>query len=79
MVNGLMGPIALDVFGPLDITNTSCVFPFPAIFALQDTWIHICSAYSSNEASNIEVSVDNYLSFGTILYVLDINPDYSHV
>ena len=79
MVNGLIGPITLNAFGLLDTTNTGCVSPFPAIFALQDIWIHIYSTYSSNKASNIEVSVDNCLSFGTVLCIPDFDPDYSHI
>jgi len=55
------------------------MFPFPAIFALQNSQVHICSLYSGNKASYIEASVDNRFSFGTALSISDVNPDDSYV
>ena len=74
-----MRPITLNIFGPLNTTYASYVFPFPTILALWDTQVHVGSVNYSDKASYIEVSVDNFLGIGPILCVPNVNPNYSHI
>ena len=50
--------ITFNAFGPLDSTQESGVAPFPAILALGDSRIHICSFNHSNVIAHVETSVD---------------------
>ena len=79
IVDCLMGTIALNTFGPLDTTNTCYMPPFPTVFTLQDTWVHICTTYYSNETSHVKLLVNDQFGLGTILCVPDINPNDGHV
>ena len=79
MVDCLMRTIALDTFGTLDMTNTHYVSPFPTVFTLRNTWVHICTIYCSDETSYIETLVNDQFGFGTILCVPDINPNDGYV
>ena len=58
MVNGLMQAIAFDTFCSLYSTNAGSVIPFPAVFALGDAWIHVGTAHSSDEPSNVKSLVN---------------------
>ena len=40
------------------MTYKDNVAPFPAIFALKNTRVHICTTNSSNVTSNIEASIN---------------------
>jgi len=40
--------IALNTFSSLDMTYTSCISPFPAVFVLQNARVHIHSMNSGN-------------------------------
>ena len=40
---------------------------FPIVFTLRNTGVHVYTTDSSNIITNIELSVDNTLSFGTVL------------
>ena len=79
MMNSLVRPVTFNAFSPLDTTYPSHVTPFPAILALWDSWVHVCSLYHSNKASHIEVSVDDHFCIGTILCVPYVNPYYGHI
>jgi len=74
-----VGPIALNVFGPLNATNSCHVTLFLAILTLQDSRVHIYTMYCSNKASYIEASIDDFLHVGTILHVPNVDPDNSHI
>ena len=50
-----------------------------AILALRDTRVHVSSTDSSYVLVYVEASVDQILSFGTILGVPYVNPNDSHV
>jgi len=71
--------IALYAFNLLNVANTHHMTLFPAIFTLQDFWIHVGSLYHGNEASYIEVSVDDFLSIESTLSVPYINPNNSYI
>jgi len=58
MMLRFMRTITLDVFGPMDSTRESGVSPFPAILALGDSGIHICSSNHSNVIAHVETPVD---------------------
>ena len=68
VVNSLMGTIVLDTFRTLNIAHTSCMSPFPAVFALQYSRVYICSIHYSNEVAYIEMPVDDSLGFRVICY-----------
>ena len=75
----LIRPITLNTLGSLNTTYTHCVSPFLTVFTLQNTWIHVCTTYHSNETSNIKTSVDNWFGLGTSLDIPDIDPDDGHI
>ena len=74
-----MWTITLKTLCPLNATNSCCVILFPTILALWNFWIHVGSSDSSDKASYIEVSVDDFFCVSTTLRVPDIDPDDGHV
>jgi len=58
MVFGFMGAVTFDALGILDSAQKGCVFLFPAVFALGDAGIHICSLNGRDIVANIKTSVD---------------------
>jgi len=50
--------------------------PLLAVLVLQYTWVHICIP---NYCANIEPSVNDFLSIGSILHVPNINPYDGHI
>jgi len=59
-MRGKVRAITLYTFGPLNAVYTSYVTLFPTVLALWNTQIHISSMNRSDEASYIEVSVDDF-------------------
>jgi len=53
-----VGAVALDIFCPLDATRKSRVTPFPAIFALGNSQIHVGFSDHSDVIAHIKASVD---------------------
>ena len=53
-----VGTVTLNAFGPLDMTQESGMAPFPAIFALGNSWVHVGSSDHSDVIAHIEASVD---------------------
>jgi len=74
-----MRPIVLDTLGLLNVTNTHHVSPLPTVLTLQDTRVHISTIYHSDETSHIETSIDDSFDLGTVLSILDVNPDDDYV
>ena len=72
-------PIAFDAFGSLDSTRECGMPPLPAIFALGDSWIHICSSNRSDIVAHIEAPVNEEFSILPALYIPNINPNNSHI
>jgi len=68
-MNCLIRSIALDTLGPLDMTNTYCIFPLPTVLTLWDTWVHISTTYHGNETPYIKVMIYDSFGLGTILSV----------
>jgi len=58
MVLRFVRTVTFNIFGPLDSTRESGVAPFPAILALGNTGIHICSSNCSNVIAHVETPVD---------------------
>jgi len=79
MVDSLMWAITSDAFCPLDSAYACRVTPFPAIFALENTWIHVCASDGGDESSYVEPSVNKGFSFGAALSIPNINLYYGHV
>jgi len=61
-----MRTIALHTFGPLSMAYASCVAPFPTVLTLRNSWIHVSFANSSDIASYIKVSVDDFFTIGPV-------------
>jgi len=55
------------------------VTPLPAIFALGNTWVHVCSSDCSNVAAYVEASVDEKFCVLTTLNIPDVNQNYGHI
>jgi len=53
--------------------------PLLAVFTLGNAWIHVSIPNSSNILANIEVLVNEFLSFTTTLDVPNVYPDNRHV
>jgi len=79
MVDGLMWAITFDTFCSLNSAYTCRVILFPAIFALGNTWIHVCILNGGNESFYVEPSFNKGFSFGAALSILNVNPYYSYV
>ena len=79
MVFQLVGAVTLDTFGVLYSAQKSGVTPFPAVLALGDSWVHVCSPDSSNILFYIEALVDKHLGICPALDVPYIDPYDGHV
>jgi len=55
------------------------MIPFPAVFALGNTWVHVGTMDSGNKTSNIEPSIDNALYFHAALCIPYVNPNDGHI
>jgi len=53
--------------------------PFPAIFTLQNSRVHISALNGCDIPSNIEATIDKTFSPTTTLYIPDIEPDNRHI
>ena len=51
----------------------------PAIFALGDTWVHVCSSDCSDVVTYVEASVDEKFCVLTALHIPNVDPDYGHI
>jgi len=74
-----MRTITLHIFSPLDAAHTSHVISLPTVLTLRNAWVHIGLTYHGDITSNIEMSVDNFLSIGPVLHVPDVDSYDSHV
>jgi len=52
---------------------------FPAVFALEDAWIHIATAHGSNKPSNVKSSVNERFGLKATLRVPYIDTYDGHV
>jgi len=74
-----MRPIAFGTLRPLNVANPYCMTPLPTILALRNPRVHVGSLYSSDNALNIKMSVNDFFCIYAILDIPDINPYNSHV
>jgi len=72
-------PIAFDAFGSLDTARVSGMSPFPAVFTLGDSRIHVRSSDYSDIVAHVEASVNEELSILPALHVPNVNPNYGHI
>ena len=68
--------VALGISGDMRTTAECRVAPLPTVLALRDTWVHVGTSNGSDVASNIEVSVDDVLSYRTALGIPDVHPNH---
>ena len=61
------------------MTHECIMAPLPAIFALENTRVHVGAMNSDNVTANIKASIDKYFCIQAILEISDINPDDYHV
>ena len=78
-MNGLVETIALNTLRILNLAHTSCMFPFPAAFTLWCSGVHVHFIYCGNEASYVEMPVNDCLSFGAVLHIPNVDPYNGHV
>ena len=79
MIDGKMRPIALSIFSFLNMTNSCYMTLFPAVLALWNFWIHISITNSSDNVSNIELSIDDLFDIRTILDISNVDPDNCYI
>jgi len=53
--------------------------PFPAVLALGNSWVHVCSLDGSNVLSYVKAPVDEHLGIGPALDIPYIDPYNGHV
>ena len=73
VVNSLVRTVIFDAFHTLDSAYTSCMTPFPTVFTLWNSWIHVGPLNSDNKTSDIRFSVDKAFSLHTTLGIPDVN------
>ena len=76
VVFGRVSSVALGASGDMRTTAECQVAPLPTVLALRDTWVCVGTSNGSNVASNIEVSVDDVLSYRTTLGIPDVHPNH---
>ena len=79
MVFGKVKAITSHTLRSLYMTDSSYITPLPIILALWYAWVHIYTLNCCNETTNIEPSVNDFLSVGSILHVPNVDPYDSHV
>ena len=67
--------IALNALGALDSAREGSMFPLPAVFALENSWVHVCPSYGGDIPADVKAPVDEALSFVTALMIPNVDPD----
>ena len=75
----LVRAVTLDAFGALYSAQESGVAPLPAVLALGDSWVHVCSLDGSGILSYVEAPVDEHLGVCPTLDIPNIGPYNGHV
>jgi len=78
-MNGLVGTIELDILRTLNLAHTSCMSPFSVFFILWYSGVHVYSMHCGNKASYVEMLVNDYLGFGAILHIPNVDSYDGHV
>ena len=79
MILRFVRAVVLDTFGALYSAQESGMSPFPAVLALRDSWVHVCSPNGSNVLSYVEAPVDEYLGISPTLNIPYVDLYYGHV
>ena len=79
IVFGKMRAIIPYTLRSLYMTDSCHMTPLPTILALQYAWVHIYTPNCCNETTNVKPLVNDFLSIGSILYILNVNSYNSHV
>jgi len=58
MMFGFMRTIATNIFGLLNSAQKGKMFPLPAVLALEDAKVHVCTSDSGNISFYIEPPVN---------------------
>jgi len=72
MVIRFVRTVAFDAFGTLDSTQKCCMSPFPAVFALRNTRVHVGSPNGRDVVANIKAPIDKRFYVIATLDVPDI-------
>jgi len=72
-------PVTFDAFGSLDSTRECGMSPFPAIFALGDSRIHVRSSNHSDMVAHIEAPVNEKFGVLPTLHIPNIYPNDGHI
>ena len=73
MIFILVWAITFDTFRTLNSTRKSGMSPFPTVFTLWDTGVHISSSYGSDIPFYIKAMIDQTLCFASALDVPNVN------
>ena len=79
VMNSLVWAVAFDTLSLLYSANTNSMALLPAIFALENAWIHVNTANSSNEPSNVEPLIDERFGLRVTLSISYVNPYNGYV
>ena len=74
-----VGPITFDAFGPSDSARECGVSPFPAVFTLGDSRIHVRSSDRGDILAHIEASVNEKFGVLSALHIPNIDPNDGHI
>ena len=75
----LVKSITLCIYRALKSVCKHCMFLFPAVLILGDSWIYVYSLYSRDIVSDIKISVNETLGFYAALIIPYIYSDDSHI
>jgi len=79
VILGLVKAVALGAFQALDSARKSGMSPFPAVLALRDPRVHICSLDGSDVLSYVEASINEHFGIAPTLNVPYVDPHNRHV
>ena len=79
VVFGIISSIALSTSGDVRVTTKCQMSPLSTVFTLRNPWVHVCSANSHNELSNIKSLIDDVLCARTALGIPDVHPYYCFI
>ena len=63
----------------MNATRKGGVSPLPAILALGNSWIHICTSNCDNVIAHIEAPVNEKFSVFSTLNIPDVDPNDGHI
>jgi len=73
MVFGKVRAITPHTLRSLYTTDSCHMTPLPAVLVLWYAWVYICTLNCCDETTNVEPSVNDFLSIGSVLRVPNVN------